>query len=268
MTETARPRLVATDLDGTLLNSDGKVSDATREVLDALDAQGVPVVFVTGRPVRWMDDLWEAVGGHGLAICSNGGLVYDVAARRVREFSALDRATALGVAERIRGHVPGVSFGIEFPGGWATEPGFPRSPEDGDDGRRVGALEEIFRDDVVKLLAMHRSMEPEQFWRTCDDAGGAHVTTTWSSAFALAEISAPGVTKATRLETLASELGVAAADVVAFGDMPNDLPMLEWAGTAYAMANAHPSVLAATTLRAPTNDVDGVATTCVELFDL
>ena len=78
------PRLVATDLDGTLLDSEGRVSVRTRAVLDELDAAGVPVVFTTGRPIRWMEELWEAVGGHGLAICSNGGIVYDVARREVR----------------------------------------------------------------------------------------------------------------------------------------------------------------------------------------
>ncbi len=262
------PRLVATDLDGTLLDPSGAVSRRTREVLDALDARRIPVVFVTGRPVRWMTGLWEAVGGHGLAICSNGGVVYDVEARRVREYTALPRETALAVAERIRSAVPDVTFGIEFTNGWATEPGFPRSSEDGDDGRRLGPLEEIYRDDVVKLLAIHRSMDPEHFWRTCHFAGGESVTTTWSSSFALAEISAPGVTKATTLATLAAELGVERGDVVAFGDMPNDLPMLAWAGSAYAMENAHESVLKATSRRAPGNDRDGVAATLTELFDL
>ncbi len=79
------PRLVATDLDGTLLHSDGTVTARTRAVLDELDGLGVPVVFTTGRPIRWMEELWADVGGHGLAICSNGGIVYDVAERRVRD---------------------------------------------------------------------------------------------------------------------------------------------------------------------------------------
>src|SRR3954470_7622164 len=73
--------LVATDLDGTLLHSDGTVTARTREVLDAVDRRGVTVVFVTGRPVRWMEPLWHHVGDHGLAICSNGGIVYDVPGR-------------------------------------------------------------------------------------------------------------------------------------------------------------------------------------------
>ena len=260
------PRLVATDLDGTLLDPDGRVSDRTRTVLDELDARDVPVVFTTGRPVRWMVDLWEAVGGHGLAICSNGGIVYDVARREVRDFSAVPREVGLEVAELVRAAVPGTTFAVEHTAGWASEIGFPRHPDDHDSVQ--GEWESIWTDDVVKVLAVHREHDPEEFWRLVDDAVGHLATTTWSSTFALVEISAAGVTKATTLATVAAEMGIAAGEVVAFGDMPNDLPMLEWAGRSYAMANAHPSVRDAADLVAPGNDEDGVATVLTELFDL
>ena len=85
---------------------------------------------------------------------------------------------------------------------------------------------------------------------------------------ALVEISAAGVTKATTLALLCDELGVGADEVVAFGDMPNDLAMLEWAGTSYAMANGHPSVLELAGRVAPANEDDGVAATLEELFGL
>lgn len=268
MSGPAPVRLVATDLDGTLLGSDGHVSAATRQVLDQLDAAGVPVVFVTGRPVRWMDKLWADVGGHGLAICSNGSVVYDVAARRVRSHTALVRDTGLEVADRIRTAVPDTTFGLEFTGGWATEPTFPQHPDEGRQAPVRGSLPDIYRDDVVKMLAVHRRHDPEEFWRASADAVGDLVTTTWSSSFALVEISAAGVTKATALADLCAELDVPAADVVAFGDMPNDLPMLAWAGTAVAMENAHPSVLAATATRAPRHDEDGVARVLTDLFGL
>src|SRR5690606_112388 len=92
-----RPRLVATDLDGTLLDAAGTVTPRTREVITALDEMGVPVVFVTGRPMRWMEALWDAVGGHGLAICSNGGIVYDVPTQSVRKARAIPREVLLEV---------------------------------------------------------------------------------------------------------------------------------------------------------------------------
>ena len=97
---------------------------------------------------------------------------------------------------------------------------------------------------------------------------GHLVTTTWSSTGALVEISAADVTKASTLALLCDELGVAREEVVAFGDMPNDLAMLRWAGTSYAMANAHPSVLDLADRRAPSNEDDGVAAVLEELFGL
>jgi Cof subfamily protein (haloacid dehalogenase superfamily) len=261
------PRLVATDLDGTLLDSAGRVSARTRAVLDELDADGVPVVFTTGRPVRWMDELWDAVGGHGLAICSNGAIVYDVARREVREHRPVTREVGLALAEAVRTAVPGTTFAIEHTEGWASETAFPKHPDDLTD-RTQGAWEDIFRDDVVKVLALHRDLDPEDFWGQVADVVGDSAVTTWSSSFALVEISAAGVTKASTLETLAAEMGFGAADVVAFGDMPNDLPMLEWAGTSYAMANAHPSVRDLADHLAPSNDDDGVATVLADLFGL
>ncbi len=262
-----RPRLVATDLDGTLLHSDGTVTDRTRAVLSALDELAVPVVFTTGRPIRWMETLWADVGGHGLAICSNGGIVFDVAAQAVRTVRPIPRETGLEVAATLRDTVPGTTFGVEHPGGWASEPDFPRHRDD-HQLRPQGELDEIFGDDVVKLLAVHRTLEPEDFWHRVEASIGHLVTTTWSSVGALVEMSATGVTKATTLATLATDLGIAADEVVAFGDMPNDLPLLEWAGTSYAMANAHPSVLALADHVAPRNDDDGVAVVLTELFEL
>ena len=267
VTDARAPRLVATDLDGTLLHSDGTVTARTRAVLEQLDALGVPVVFTTGRPVRWMEELWDAVGGHGLAICSNGGVVYDVAARRVRDFSAVPREVGMELAAVVRAAVPGTTFAVEHTSGWASEPAFPRHPDD-DDTLRQGTWESIWTDDVVKVLAVHRDLDPEDFWRQVEAAVGTLVTTTWSSAFALVEISAAGTTKATTLATVAAEMGLGPQDVVAFGDMPNDLPMLEWAGTSYAMANAHPSVRDLAEHLAPGNDDDGVAAVLADLFSL
>ena len=76
------------------------------------------------------------------------------------------------------------------------------------------------------------------------------------------------MTKASTLALLCADLGVDAADVIAFGDMPNDLPMLAWAGTSYAMANAHPTVRAAADHVAPGHDEDGVAQVLAGVFDL
>jgi len=261
------PKLVATDLDGTLLHTDGTVTDRTREVLDALDARGVTVVFVTGRPIRWMEPLWHHVGDHGLAICSNGGIVYDVPGRSVIEARTIPRHIGLKVADLIRTAIPGSVFALEKTTGFGKEPVFLPRPEDQENADlRVGPLDEIFDDTVVKLLALHLEMAPDDYWAQVEHLVGHAVTTTWSSVGSLIEMSAAGVTKASTLELLCAERGIAPSDVIAFGDMPNDIPMLEWAGTSYAMANGHASTIAAADHTAPRNDEDGVAQVLEELF--
>jgi len=265
-------RLVATDLDGTLLHTDGTVTARTRDALTAAEALGVTVVFVTGRPIRWMRDLWQHVGDHGLAVCSNGGIVYDVAAQAVRSARPIPVGVGLRVAEVMREGIPGTTFALERIDGFAHEPDFMRrvtgqvSPED--EHIEVAPLDELFDDPVVKMLARHEELEPEWFWAETERLVGHLVATTWASTGALVEISAAGVTKASTLALLCQELGVTSDEVVAFGDMPNDLAMLEWAGTSYAMGNAHPLALAAADHVAPRNDEDGVAEVLSRLFAL
>ncbi len=260
-------RLVATDLDGTLLHTDGTVTDRTRRAIGAVEDLGVTVVFVTGRPVRWMDDLWQHVGGHGLAVCSNGGIVYDVHEHAVRQARTIPVDVALEVGRSLRAAIPGTTFALERTDGFAKEPGFmPRVPPPAD--LAVGRLEDIVDDRAVKLLARHEELEPEPFWQHVETAVGRLVTTTWSSEGALVEMSGHGVTKASTLALVCEERGISRHEVVAFGDMPNDLPMLEWAGTSYAMANAHPSVQALADRVAPAHDEDGVAQVLEELFGL
>jgi hypothetical protein len=262
-------RLVACDLDGTLLHSDGTVTERTRKVLTAVEDLGVTVVFVTGRPIRWMDDLWQHVGGHGLAVCSNGGIVYDVHEHAVGRARTMPVATGLEVADLLRSHIPGTMFALETTHGFAKEPTFlPHVDDAGRPELAVGPLEEVFDDTVVKLLARHEEIGPEHFWEQVESLVGHLVTTTWSSAGALVEMSAAGVTKASTLALVCEERGIAGDEVVAFGDMPNDLPMLEWAGTSYAMANAHASVRDLADHVAPPNDDDGVAQVLERLFDL
>ena len=262
-----RPRLVATDLDGTLVRSDRTISERTREVLAAVEAQGVPVVFVTGRPLRWAEEVFDHVGDHGLAVVSNGALVWDVGADRPRLRREIEPETVREVCAALRAAVPGSVFAVETLEGIALEPEFmERHPVP--DGARRAPLDELVDGPVVKLLARHEELGPQDYWDAAEEAVGDLVTITWSSSSTLLEISAFGVTKATTLALLAEELGIDPADVLAFGDMPNDLPMLAWAGTPYAMANAHPSVLAAVDRRAPSNDEDGVAVVLAQVFDL
>jgi Cof subfamily protein (haloacid dehalogenase superfamily) len=257
--------VVATDLDGTLVHSDGSLTARTRAVLAAAEDAGVTVVFVTGRPLRWAREVFEHVGGHGLAIVSNGALVWDVAADRPRVVRPIEPVTGLEVCADLRAAVPGTTYAVETLDGIALEPSFlERHPVP--DGARRGPVEEIFHAPAVKLLARHEELGSQEFWDRAEAVVGDRVEITWSSRTTLLEMSAHDVTKASTLGLLCAELGVGPGDVVAFGDMPNDLPMLAWAGTSYAMANAHPTVRAAAAHVAPSNDDDGVAQVLEELL--
>ncbi len=260
------PRLVATDLDGTIVRSDGSVSDRTRQVLLDLDDRGVPVVFVTGRPLRWMEELWSAVGAHGLAIAANGAVVYDVTGRRVRDVRGITREEGLRLAAVVEEAVPGAVFAIETVDGLRLGDGF--------QGRRDlpaetprGPLADVWDQDALKVLVRHPTLPFEGFRESVTTALGDLATPSWSME-GLLEVSAAGITKAATLARVSTELGVEAADVVAFGDMPNDLAMLSWAGSSYAMGNAHASVLEVADHVAPTNDEDGVAAVLTDLFGL
>lgn len=261
------PKLVATDLDGTLVRDDGSVSAYTADVLARVEALGVPVVFVTGRPLRWTEEVFEHVGEHGLAIVSNGALVWDVARHRPHLERPIDPALGLEVCDLLRAALPGTSYAVETLDGIGLEPEF-LERHTLPDGSRRAPVAELFDRPALKLLARHEELAPQEFWDLAEEAVGGRLVITWSSATSLLEISAPGVTKASTLALLCADLGIGAADVVAFGDMPNDLPMLAWAGTSYAMANAHATVLTAAMHEAPPNEEDGVARVLAGIFGL
>ncbi len=255
------PRLIATDLDGTLLRDDRTVSDRTVAALAAAEEAGIEVFFVTGRPARWMDAVAAHTARHGIAICANGAAVYDLHRDVLLACRPLAEPDARAVVEALRAAVPGTFFAVERTGGFHFEDGYHAPWADG--RSQVAPIEELLEPDadqpVLKLLARHDSADPDDFLAMARDAAGDHAEFTRSSPSALLEISGKGVSKATTLARCCADRGITADQVVAFGDMPNDLAMLTWAGTSYAVANAHPAVLAATTHRTAANEDDGVA---------
>lgn len=272
----AVPRLIATDLDGTLLRDDKTVSDRTIAALAAAEKAGIEVFFVTGRPARWMDVVSAHVHGHGLAICGNGAAVVDLhggpGEHRFVKVRPLERATAREVVEILRAAAPGASFAVEQTGGIHHEPAYP--PMFMDAATSIGPAEKLLAEDadaaddhILKVLAHHPELTPDDFLALARTAVGSRAEITRSSPTALLEISGPGVSKASTLELCCAERGITPAEVVAFGDMPNDVEMLTWAGTSYAMGNAHPDVLAAASGRTVANNDDGVAVVIERIID-
>ncbi|GAA4738451.1 HAD family hydrolase [Amnibacterium soli] len=261
------PRLVATDLDGTLLRSDGTVSARTARVLAALEDRGVPVVFVTGRPTRWMEVVRRHVGGHGLAICSNGAVVLRLADDAVELVRPLTEEAGTAVVGALRAAMPEVRFAIESVEGFGKEPDYPATHPT-PPGSPVEPIDRLLRRRPVKLMVRHPTLGPDAFLAVVDELAAGRAVATRSGTTAMVELSAAGVTKASTLELLCDRFGVAAHEVVSFGDMPNDLPMLAWAGRSFAVGDAHPALDAVVTDRARSNDEDGVAVALEALFGL
>ncbi|WP_233580530.1 HAD family hydrolase [Streptomyces triticirhizae] len=271
-TPSLRPQLIASDLDGTLLRHDKTVSPRTAAALAAATAAGIRVVFVTGRPARWMEVVSEHLHGEGVAICGNGAAVVDLRNdARLIEVRPLPRENALAVVHALRTAAPGTTFAVERTIGIHQEPGYP--PMTMDPAIEVAPVDKLLAEGdtyrgapVLKLLAHHDTLAPDAFLTLARETTGRWAESTRSSPSALLEISAPGVSKATTLALRCERAGIDPSRVVAFGDMPNDLEMLTWAGTGYAMANAHPAVLAATAHHTDTNENDGVAQTIERLL--
>jgi Cof subfamily protein (haloacid dehalogenase superfamily) len=258
-------KIVATDLDGTIVRSDGTISDRTRKALRSAQDAGAAVIFVTGRPPRWMAPIAEATGHTGLAVCANGAILYDLGEERIVEEFALQPEDLLAVADRLLEVLPNLRFAVERSGVLAHEAAY-RPSWESDDEPDILPRAELFGAPVTKLLVRNPAADPDEFLASAQAAVGDLVSMTRSSTDELLEISAAGVTKASGLERFAKDHGMGAADVIAFGDMPNDLPMLAWAGHPVAVANAHPDVLAIAAEVTASNDNDGVARVLERLF--
>ncbi|GAA3078978.1 HAD family hydrolase [Streptosporangium carneum] len=261
------PRLVATDLDGTALRSDGTVSPRTAAAFALVEGAGATLVFVTGRPPRWMHTVAGAVRHRGLAICANGALVYDLHTEQVVKSHLIATDVLEEVVRRLREKVPDLVFSVEYEGGFAHEAAFRPGRLDLMTGVGVQVdADALISRPCAKLLALHPGMDADILQAAVQGLVGELVTPTHSSGRAMIEMSAHGVTKASALAALAEDGDITPSEVIAFGDMPNDLPMLRWAGTSYAVANAHTEVLAAVDHVTAANDDDGVARVLETLY--
>jgi Cof subfamily protein (haloacid dehalogenase superfamily) len=256
-----RPKLVATDLDGTFLNSSAQVSPRNAAALVRLRAEGIPVVGVTGRAPRLLYTVQEYFGGKGIVVLAQGAFVGDLATGEVLRQITLPSALALDITAQIEAVSGALLYAGEYPVGdkhvLYVEPGFawPYS-----EGRQVAVRSDLPADgpalkfylksdrhDQDALLALARSVVP------------ATVAELTHAGLGFIELCPPGVTKATGLAVALERCGVDRRDVLVFGDMPNDLPMFGWAGRSVAVANAHPDVLAVADDVTGTNDEDGFA---------
>ncbi len=255
-------RLVGTDIDGTILPRTGVFSQRTIAALGSLAGAGVPLVLATARPPRWVDAIASQLGIEGEAVCANGAVFYDLATRSVVDHIGLPEEALLEVAAALRDALPGVVLALETITGLAIEPGFP-ARESNTNPREVAPFErmESVRDLTgVKLLALLPGSHPDEMLEIAMPLVGHLLELSHSSVTdPLLELAPLGISKATGLARLAAHHGVDAADVIVFGDAPNDVSMFEWAGTGYAVGNAHDAVMAVASHVTASVDDDGVA---------
>lgn len=260
------PLLVATDLDGTIVPPGGAVSPRTVAAFALAEKAGARFVLVTGRPPRVMPEIAAAFGNTGTAICANGALAYDMATGQAEPLNLIPPADLVAAARALRKAVPGIGLAVEHADGHAADPlyraavpaldrAIPRVPDS-----------ELFARPAAKLLGRHYDYTPDQLLALAGPACEGIVTVSHSNATSLIEASALGVSKASAVAALAARHGIGPDRVLAFGDMPNDLPLLSWAGHSCAVANAHPEVLAAATRVIGGCAEDGVAVVLEELY--
>jgi Cof subfamily protein (haloacid dehalogenase superfamily) len=256
------PLLVATDVDGTLLDPDERVPLRAAAVIERLVASGVGFVLVTGRPPRWIPPVVAQLTVAPLAVCANGSVLYDAAEDRVLWALTLTPNRLAELAAAAEEALPGCALAVERVGvadgsPFLAEPDYEHAWVDGNRG--ICDRAELLARPAVKLLVRCEGLSSDAMVAALTPVVGEAADLTFSYPRGLVEISPPRVTKATGLAEVAQRHGVAAADVVAFGDMPNDLEMLRWAGHGVAMGNAHPALLEVADEVTASNNEDGLA---------
>ncbi|MFD3797341.1 HAD family hydrolase [Streptomyces californicus] len=260
-------KLVATDLDGTLLRGDDTVSERTREALAAATAAGAAHIVVTGRAVPWTRHILDDLGYDGLAVCGQGAQVYHAGEHKLLTSLTLDRQLAGLALAKIEAEVGPVYLAAGrdgLDGEVLVGPGY-RVQE--------GPLPYVFVEDSAemwtaplnKVYLQHPELDDDALATAARAAVGSLVDVVMAGP-GVVEILPLGLSKATGLSLAARRLGVKAADTIAFGDMPNDIPMFGWAHHGVAMANAHDDLKAVAHEITASNEDDGIAVVLEELL--
>lgn len=264
------PGLVISDIDGTLIDSQERVIPRLREVITRLTVGGAQLALATGRPHRWLEPVLEQLPVRPVCVCANGAVLYDAASGRVLQAHTLTPSVMTAVTaaarEAMADHggvgvaVERVKVGMDNPESdcfAVTEEYFPawEAPD-----FSVEPEADVLAQPAVKLLLRNIHLDAAQMFELINpvvDPTKAHVT--FSMSEGLLEVASPGVTKALGAADLGVMHGVDQSAMVAFGDMPNDIEMLEWVGLGVAMGNARPEVKAAADHVTTTNNEGGVA---------
>ena len=253
-------RLVAIDLDGTLLNDSKRVSEQTAEALCCLPQRDVEVVIASARPPRSVRHVYQGLKLDTWQINYNGALIWDEPRRSVVFHRPLGGALVRRIVETARDLFDEVLVTCEVLDKWytdrddqthTTETGRLFKPD------VVGPLDAILAGEITKLLLLGEPRIILRLEHVIADQFGEHVSVVKTDADML-QIMDRRVSKARALERVAAHYNVPMSQVLAIGDAPNDVGMLGIAGVAVAMDNAHPLVKEIADWVAPSNNDHGV----------
>lgn len=267
MTSALPYALVATDLDGTLLRAGDVVSARSRAALAAARTAGARHIIVTGRPVPQVRHVLDGLGYTGLAVCGQGAQVYDASAGLLLHSVAMDRELAEVALGKIEAEVGEVWAAVNQDGLDAEMlmgPGYrmwhPHLPT-----VAVARRDDLWTAPITKVLLQHPSLSDDELTAVARSVVGDLVNVTMAGEHTV-ELQPPGIDKASGLALAAEILDVEASSTIAFGDMPNDIPMFAWSAHSVAMANAHPELVAVADEVTLSNEEDGIAVVLERLY--
>jgi len=256
-----RPGMLAVDIDGTMLRTNGTLSNRVLTALRQAAGVGIHVVPSTGRPEVVAREIIEATGLDQYWVFGNGAVTRHLARDELVRGFWIDRETVLSLMAELRSKLAGVRFAVEFASTFAYEGGFehvvpnkPTIPATDDLFAEVSAHQGV----IQKVLVFDTSVDVRVLFDQIRQVSHGRILPTYSG-LNFVELAAGNVTKASALRLLADDLGLHAGQVWAIGDNYNDIEMLKWAGVGYAMGNADDHVKSMADVTLPSNDEDGVA---------
>lgn len=258
-------KMLATDIDGTMLRSDGTLSPRVKTALHDAAEAGLYVVPATGRPMIIASDVIEALELDEYWVFANGAITRHLGRDELIRGFWMDVGLTKRLVQSVRTKLPDAGFALEFEKTVAFEPAFSNVVPVVPDIEPLDDVLDIFvgNDDplyqrVQKVLVFDLSVDLDTLYQDVKSVVGTDAFPSYSG-LSFIELAAGVVTKATALELLATDFGLSSSEVACFGDNHNDLPMLEWAGWSYAMANATDDAKEAADEVIGLNDEDGLA---------
>ncbi len=258
------PRLVALDIDGTLIDFDENVHASVITAVQATVDAGAHVVVSTGRSVFGIIPVLETFGlTSGYCVASNGAVTFTYHPTAVRTAITFDPEPAV---RAVLEHVPDALIAVEVIGrGYRANRHFPEGEIKGE--LWLESVDDLIREPVTRVIIRDPQSSADDFVALAERLG-LHGTNYYVGWTAWLDLAPAGVSKASGLADIAAELGVAQADVLAIGDGRNDVEMLSWAGRGVAMGQAPDEVKQVADDVTGTWDEDGVATELAAWFEI